>query len=191
MELAEYLNLTFVDHNFEVVRAYSQAFSKINGCKFQHDNIFRVGPGTLVSPANSHGDMNDGIDRDYKEKFEGIEGRLANFIGNIHAGKLEVGKAQIVPTHDKNHPYIVFAPTVERFGDASSEENVRLATKAILMEVLKFNKKPEGRGIARLLIPGLGTGCAGLFPEESARGVIQGYKEINERYLASEGHLEY
>src|SRR5579871_49495 len=64
-------------------------------------SIFEVEADALVSPANSFGFMDGGIDAAYTDRFgPGLSQRLREIIKTKHHGELLVGQAQIVSTHD-------------------------------------------------------------------------------------------
>ena len=190
MKYQSLLPITFVDHNIEVINELASGLGKFPDCRFIHGDIFEAGPGTLVSPSNSYGDMGGGIDKVYSERFPGIEDRLHEFIENDYAGRLDIGQALTLPTHDKCYPYMVFSPTVETAGDIATKQSVYLASRAVLLETIMFNDKTEKskinfgigwirpRKIERLLIPGLGTGSGGLPAEDSAQAIKRGFTNI-------------
>ncbi|MFT4243831.1 MAG: macro domain-containing protein [Candidatus Woesearchaeota archaeon] len=185
MKYTDIIPIIFVDRNFEVIQSLVSSFSSINGPKFIHTDIFSQGFGTLISPANSIGNMDGGIDLEYREKFSGIEDRIQSFIKETHSGKLQIGSAQMVPTYDSQFPYIIFSPTIETPCDPTSEENIYRASKAVFQTALEYNRKgtiPEDEKISRLLIPGFGTGYAQFDPQLSARQVAKAYRDVSKKY---------
>ena len=174
--------ITFVDTNPEVVFAMREVLCRKNrNISCIHGNILDY-DGSLVSPSNSYGNMDGGIDRLYREVFSrdgfDIENEIKAYIEHFHGGKLNFGKAQIVPTYDEKNPYIIFSPTIEKPGDLANAENVKEAMQAILGEVIDFNKRSSSTcidSIDKLLVPGLGTGYGQLDPEESAGAILSAY----------------
>src|SRR5687767_10875535 len=67
----------------------------------------------VVSPANSFGFMDGGIDRLYSQHFGwGVQDRLQELIRTRHHGELLVGTAEIVDTYDSRIPFVIAAPTM-------------------------------------------------------------------------------
>ncbi|MCB9361930.1 macro domain-containing protein [Candidatus Woesearchaeota archaeon] len=183
MAALDSLDIHFVDTNPEVILELSKQ-KALERCHFKIGNVFEYKDGSLVSPANSYGDMGDGIDLDYAQYFPGIEKKVQRYIHENHGGQLPIGSAQIVPTNDAKHPYLVVVPTVRKPRDLSSEEDIYHAMTAMLCEVLTFNEKVsdlESRiePIEKVIVPGLGTGCGGLYPDLSARAIARAYNRVN------------
>jgi O-acetyl-ADP-ribose deacetylase (regulator of RNase III) len=92
----------------------------------------------VVSPANSFGFMDGGIDWRYSERFGWqLMERLQQVIkGEDYFGELLVGQAIILETNDemKKIPYLISAPTMRVPLDVSNSPNAYLAFKATLME---------------------------------------------------------
>ncbi|MFH1510761.1 MAG: macro domain-containing protein [Candidatus Woesearchaeota archaeon] len=177
--LKNHFKLTFVDINPEVITALSRHGNMLRYCDFRIGDIFKEHGGSLVSPANSYGDMRGGIDKQYSKRFAGLEGRLKSYIESYHGGRLEIGKAQIVPTHDEKFPYVIVTPTVENPGDQASEGSVLKAMEAVLKETLWLNNTQEiSKKIEQLLCPGLGTGSGGLAPGDAARAIATAYRQV-------------
>src|SRR4051794_40598373 len=76
-------------------------------------DILDVACDAVVSPANSYGFMDGGIDALYSRHFGwGVEERLQKAIRERHHGELLVGTAEIVETGDEGIPYVIAAPTM-------------------------------------------------------------------------------
>lgn len=188
------INTFFIDNNVEVIRALVEQFSKKQDLidnsiiKFIVGDIFEpIGNDssdkyyTLVSPANSKGNMDGGIDLIYREKFPNIEDRLSRFIQNNHAGTLQIGEAQIIPTDDTKYPHIIFSPTINNPGDLATYNSVYQAVMATYREAHKFNREIGSRipHIRNLLIPGFGTLYGNLPYSDSARAMCDAYIRSN------------
>lgn len=185
MKYTDIIPVSFVDRSSEVVQRLVSSFSNIKGPRFVCGDIFSQSSGTLISPANSIGNMDGGIDSEYREKFTGIEDRIQRFIKETHSGKLQIGSAQIVPTYNFQFPYIIFSPTIETPAHPTSEDNIYRASKAIFQTALQFNLRSDiskKDKISHLLIPGLGTGYAQFDPQLSARQVVKAYKDVSNEY---------
>lgn len=111
----------------------------------------------LVSPANSFGYMDGGLDLVLSQHFGwDLEKRVRTEILTHHHGELPVGNALTVPTENSVLPWLVCAPTMRVPMRVEGTFNAYLAFRAILIEVRRFNRiEPR---IRTLLVPGLGTG---------------------------------
>ncbi|MCB9744169.1 MAG: macro domain-containing protein [Alphaproteobacteria bacterium] len=120
----------------------------------------------IVSPANSFGFMDGGIDLAYSLYFGwGVQERLQARIMERHHGELPVGQATLVPTEHPRVPWLVSAPTMRVPMDVSQTVNAYLALRAALLAVDAANA--EGAGIHTLLCPGLGA-AVGRMPAQVA-----------------------
>ena len=67
----------------------------------------------VISPANSFGFMDGGIDSLYRSYFgRHVQDRLQKLIRDRHYGELVVGAAEIVDTDNPRIPYLIAAPTM-------------------------------------------------------------------------------
>ncbi len=107
----------------------------------------------VISPANSFGFMDGGIDQVYTDHFgEGLQERLRYKILFERMGELLVGEAETIETFNKQIPFLISAPTMRVpmiLGPTSI--NPYLAARAALREARAY----EFNSIA---FPGLGTG---------------------------------
>ncbi|HEY4238834.1 MAG TPA: macro domain-containing protein [Kofleriaceae bacterium] len=111
----------------------------------------------IVSPANSFGFMDGGIDALYAYQFgDGLQQRLQEVIAAEHGGELPVGMAVIVPTLHADIPWCISAPTMRVPRNVAETVNAYLAFRAALRAVLAHNASGE-RPIRRVLCPGLAT----------------------------------
>ena len=134
----------------------------------------------LVSPANSFGFMDGGIDLAYLRHF-GIElqSRVQTNIRSDFHGELPVGQAAVIPTGHATTPFLVVAPTMripDRIGDTL---NVYLAFRAALLAVLAHNAVAS-RAIQCLRSPALGTGVGAMPLTRAARQMHAAYVSVFE-----------
>lgn len=146
-------------------------------------DIFKEGPAAdaIVSPANSFGFMDGGIDMAYSRHFGWqMQERLQKLIREQYHGELLVGQAAIITTvehHNRNAvdwskynegqpiKYLISAPTMRVPMDVSYSSNAYLAFRAIILEVEKFNAMHQDEPIRSVLCPGLGT-AVGMMPRD-------------------------
>ena len=140
-------------------------------------SIFDVACDALVSPANSFGFMDGGIDRLYTEFFgPAVQERVQACIRSCHGGELLVGQADIVPTGNHRIPYLIAAPTMRVPAALGRSIHPYLATRAVLLLILqgRFScGESAGQSVAdrvrRVAFPGLGTGVGRVSPMAYAR----------------------
>ena len=179
----EPLQVILCDQLRELVRAWRRRFHDHPDVEVRLRDLLQVGADAYVSPANSYGRMDGGLDLLLRERFAAhdIEGRVQEAI-EARGGVLPVGKAIVVETEDDEVPYLVVAPTMEVPCDVAHTGNAYSAMRALLRAVQKFNARGEGF-IGSVAVPGLCTGVGGMEPKVAARQMHRAY----ERWLHAQG----
>lgn len=147
--------------------AWQKAFADLDHVEVHRGSILDLDVDALVSPANSFGFMDGGIDALYSEHFGwDLQLRLRRIILERHDGELLIGQAALVPTNDTTHPWLIAAPTM-RVPMALGRETVNpyLATRAALL----LARRDGANEIGSLAFPGMGTGVGRVPPEVCAR----------------------
>jgi O-acetyl-ADP-ribose deacetylase (regulator of RNase III) len=129
---------------------------------FDDGDYFARPADAMVSPANSFGIMDGGLDLTIRDTlgFE-VQRRIQRAIVEHHHGELPIGCAEVVETGDARWPHLIAAPTMripERVGNTL---NAYLAFRAAVLVALR-------RGFGTLLCCGLGTGIGGMEPDRCA-----------------------
>jgi O-acetyl-ADP-ribose deacetylase (regulator of RNase III) len=128
---------------------------------------------TLVSPANSFGWMDGGLDeaisRAYAAAGIDIVARVQCAILDQAAGELPVGQALVVPTPDGPYRHLVVAPTMRTPMPVPRSLNAYLAFRAVLLAVQAWNHACQDDPIRRVYCPGLATGIGRMPPRRAAR----------------------
>lgn len=159
------MQLVLRDTNPHVVLAWTQVFGGAEDVTFGVGDLLRAGVDAVVSPANSFGYMDGGIDLHYRHHFGlKIEARVQAKINRDHGGELPVGEAFVVPTGDSAIRRLVVAPTMYTPRNIQNTDNVERAMLAALRAAAAIDNPP----IARLGTPGMGTGVGRLHPEDAA-----------------------
>ncbi|XP_064404588.1 uncharacterized protein LOC135349874 [Halichondria panicea] len=157
----------------------TQAFgceSFTDSIQISQGDIFQGAPAAdaIVSPANSYGFMDGGIDMVYSRHFGWqMQERLQKLLREEHDGELPVGQAVIIPAYsslqgegsnlspsvNQGTPisYLIAAPTMRIPTNVSKTVNSYLAFRAILREVREHNRCHPDKLISSVLCPGLGT----------------------------------
>lgn len=128
----------------------------------------------VVSPANSFGFMDGGIDWIYSQFFGwGVQTDLQKQIKDVYNNELLVGQATCVPTKHKQIRYVIAAPTMRTPQTLPKNTiNPYLAAKAALRAAMRT---PD---IYTLAFPGLGTGVGEVSPELCAHQVKEAIDEV-------------
>jgi O-acetyl-ADP-ribose deacetylase (regulator of RNase III) len=166
------MRLHLVDTDAEVVAALRDAFRSFREVEVALGNILAVARNTVVSPANSYGVMDGGIDRAYLDFFgPAIQGRVQEAIGQRSEGYLPVGASLVIRTGHARIPYLLLAPTMLA-PEAVTRDNCYRAMRAVLR--LADSHTEVGQDI---YCPGLGTGVGMVNPGEAAEEMAQAYKD--------------
>jgi len=164
------IELHLRDLGAPLVAAWRRAFAGVPSVTISEGDIFSTRPGPIapgapidvtadavVSPANSFGFMDGGIDALYTYQLgRGVQDRLQALLAEEHGGELPVGQAVIVPTLHPDIPWCISAPTMRVPETVADTLNAYLAFRAALRAVLDHNARGRPT-IRRVLCPGLAT----------------------------------
>jgi len=152
-----------VARNASMARAWRSAFEDVEGVEVIEDDYFVRPAAGMVSPANSFGIMDGGLDLAIRDAlgFQ-VQRRVQRVIVERHHGELPIGAAEIVETGDARWPYLVVAPTMRVPENVAQTLNAYLAFRAALLACRR-----QG-AIESLVCCGLGTGIGGMEPQRCA-----------------------
>ncbi len=184
------MHLNLVDTNEEVIAAWQQVFADVSQVTVVHGSIFDHPADALVSPANSFGYMNGGLDFAISKHLGWhLEKDLQQIIREKYYGELLVGQAEILPTGSAWFPYLIAAPTMRTPMTITRGPNVYQAMKAILV-LLRYGKMATGELVSdkvrRIAIPGLGTGIGQVRPLVCARQMRLAWEDVMHEKYATE-----
>lgn len=163
------MEIKFIDINPEVTKWLSIGFYGKENVKVYTDNILNYSANAIVSPANSFGFMDGGIDLIYTKFFGSkIEKKVKKCIQDFYNGELLVGQAITVKTQNNQIPILISAPTMRVPENINNTPNVYLAFKSVLFAVKRYNEKYKSYPIQSILCPGLGTATGSVDPNNSA-----------------------
>ena len=187
------LTITLAAIEHALAKAWARWCNDLPFVNVQHGSIFDTPADAIVSPANSFGFMDGGIDRLYMERFgDAIQDRVQERISADHAGELVVGNATIVETDDGDFPYLIAAPTMRVPLVLNSSINPYLAARATFL-LIRDGVFPSGNNagtpirevVSSVAIPGLGTGVGRVPPVQCAKQVRAAIEDIVlEKYVA-------
>ena len=177
------MKIILADLQLKVIDAWQKVFQGYDSVEIFYGSIFDVNCDAIVSPANSFGFMDGGIDMAISRYFGWhVQERVQEIIQSKHHGELLIGLADIAATDNPRIPFVIAAPTMRVpmiLEDTSV--SVYLATRAVLL-LVKYGTFSDGNPIAdiiqRVAIPGMGTGVGQFPPAVCAKQMKQAIDEV-------------
>jgi O-acetyl-ADP-ribose deacetylase (regulator of RNase III) len=169
-------------HTFDsdMASAWQRDFADVKDVKVVEGDILIGACDAIVSPANSFGYMDGGIDLAYLRFFgQELQSRVQERIKGGFHGELPVGQATIVATRHEMIPFLVAAPTMRIPDRIGSTVNVYLAFRAALLAVLAHNDETPD-SIRTLRTPALGTGVGSMPLTRAAHQMRAAYASVFE-----------
>jgi len=148
-------------------------------------SILDLAVDAVVSPANSFGFMDGGIDHLYSDRFGWhVQEQLQELIRARHGGELLVGTAEIVETGRPRPLFVIAAPTMRVPMVLRDTVNPYLAARAVF-RLIRHGVVPAGAlagepvagVVTSVAFPGLGTGVGRVGPNTCARQVRAAIEE--------------
>jgi len=125
----------------------------------------------VVSPANSFGFMDGGIDWALTQWLGAhVEQAVIADVQKLPFGELLVGQALAVETGNEAVPYLISAPTMRVPKIIQDPADIMLAARAAASLAKKM-------GLNSIALPGMGTGCRRLRPDIAARAMMAGIQQ--------------
>jgi O-acetyl-ADP-ribose deacetylase (regulator of RNase III) len=174
------VEIVFVDESSDVVNAWASAFGRRRPehVKFLLGNLFRSGSAVIVTPSNSEGELSAGVDLQLKMLFPELERRLDEHIRSEPTGRLHIERPVWIETGNIEHPAVIFSALLSSPSDLATPNRVYKASLAVF-RLVQRHVFPDH--VRRVLIPGFGTGVAGVDPDVAARKMYQAYFRSVER----------
>jgi O-acetyl-ADP-ribose deacetylase (regulator of RNase III) len=164
----------------DLVLAFTQKIAPYRGVQVGQGDLLRAAVDAVVSPANSFGFMDGGIDKAYLAFFGlGLQRRLQAVIASQYGGEMPIGEAVMISTGHSRITRMIAAPTMRTPTRIVGTDNAYLATRAALRCALAAEPP-----IARLGLPGMGTGIGAMDPFESAEQMRRAIVEVLNPALA-------
>lgn len=173
------VTLTLVDTEELLIRAWRQEFAAFPEVSIAEGDILGLATNCVVSPANSYGYMDGGIDREYVDFFGSkLQMVVQDAIAKRPEGYLPVGAAIVISTGNPRIPHMICAPTMV-LPQAVPSINSYWAMVAVLRTA---SARPE---LAKnVFCPGLATGVGQVDPSAAAREMRAAYADWLERKTA-------
>lgn len=169
------LKIKLVYQEIELGKAWKQDFASFKNVEIIHEDIIKTNCDAIVSPANSFGFMDGGLDLHLSETFGWhIQDELQERISKSAEKELLIGKSMILATKHKEIPFLISAPTMRvpmSFNIATSV-NAYLAMKAILIAAKNHEE------INTVAIPGLCTGCGRMPFDIASNQMFLAFDEV-------------
>lgn len=167
--------IQLVDRNPGMCLEWAKQFGDTPDVNINRGDFFALETDCVVSPANSFGFMDGGLDYAISMKLGwDVQERLQQEIRDHYKGELLVGEATLIHTNHNDIPYLISAPTMRVPMILGPESyNVYLAARAIF-RLLKETNHP----IEKVTISGLGTGVGRVPFETCARQMKTAYDEV-------------
>ena len=153
------MKLILVAPNSQLFAAFQQHFSYLPNIEIVND-YFEWLPefDCLVSPANSFGMMDGGMDAAIIRFFgHSLMTKVQQYILKEFFGEQPVGTSFIVETGHPKHPFLAHTPTMRVPMSIAGTDIPYVAMWAMLLAVRRYNQSSD-RKIGSIACPGLGTG---------------------------------
>ena len=170
------MKLILVAPSSELFAAFQQHFSYLPNVEIVN-NYFEWLPAfdCLVSPANSFGMMDGGMDAAIVRFFgDSLMTKVQQYILDEFLGEQSVGTSFIVETDHPKHPFLAHTPTMRVPMSIAGTDIPYIAMWAMLLAVRRHNQHAE-RKINSIACPGLGSGIGRVPYHEAARQMALAY----------------
>jgi O-acetyl-ADP-ribose deacetylase (regulator of RNase III) len=171
--------IVLIDRSPQLVEEWRRVFGVFQEIEVLAGDYFQRPADAIVSPANSFGIMDGGLDLAIRNVLgDHVETRVQKAILARHHGELPVGSAEIVATDHQRWPFLVSAPTMRVPESVAHTINPYLAFRAALVAVENHNRQAATAKIATLVCCGLGTGVGGVSSSRCATQMLLAYKNM-------------
>lgn len=178
------MKIVLVDINKDLVDCWKREFEEGENLEIVRGDIFGVGADAVVSPANSFGFMDGGLDLHIRNTLgEAVEEKAKEMVKGLVNSKIEllVGDAAITSVDHPEVKYMIMAPTMRVPANIYGTPNTYLATRAAIRKAVTANfalQLDAGNVIKVLAIPGMGTGVGCIPPGIAAKQMYAAYDEV-------------
>ena len=172
------MELILVDNEIDLVNEWQKAFSPYPEVKIFCDKILNVAECSVVSPANSFGRMDGGIDLVYSNFFGwDLEERVMDAIDRLSGAILPIGSSIIVNTNHTKIPWLIVSPTM-RTPEPVPSSHAYFAMNSTLKVAHQHPDK-----IKKIFCPGLGTGVGRISYSDAANEMAKAYDKFSNQIL--------
>lgn len=166
------MKIYLIDQNSKLVDCWKQEFENLDDVVPMCGDYFSQRADAVVSPANSHGIMDGGIDKRIRDYFgPELEKVIQKKIELNYHGEMPVGVADFVFLSNAKFQSVIFAPTMRSPEDVSNTLNAYVVFRAILLHAIKNE-------LESFVCCGLCTGIGKMTPEDCARQMRMAYDQV-------------
>ena len=180
--------LILVDHKILLCEAWNELFADLPNVEVVEGNFEQIPEfDCIVSPANSFGLMDGGVDAHITRIFgNSLMHAVQQHIIREYLGEQPVGTSFIISTGHAKHPWLAHTPTMRVPMEIAHTDNTYLAMWALLRAVHHHNLSSES-AIRSVVCTGLGTGTGRVPPREAARQMALAYRN----YLSPPSYMDW
>lgn len=168
-----------------LARAWRREFADTPVTIRAGDIIDLARSGAVVSPANSFGWMDGGLDTAIAEAYAlhgvDIAMRVQHAIRDESGGELPVGSALVVATTEGPFTHCIAAPTMRTPRPVPWSFHAYLAFRGVGLAVEHWNQAHPNDPIRRVFCPGLGTGFGRITARRAARQMRAAWNQLQTR----------
>jgi len=192
--MKERFKLTLCDFSEGLITEWKKSFKDFPEVEIRFGRFEDVDFDCVVSPANSFGLMDGGIDEAITMYYgQEMMDRVQNMIVNKYAGEQPVGTSEIIlgKYDDEGNPmYVAHTPTMIIPELIRHTDNIYMAMKAMLLAVENYNNQANDKSKIRSVVcSGLGTGAGRVPFHKAARDMAKAYRVFKVR--PKEGQLSW
>jgi O-acetyl-ADP-ribose deacetylase (regulator of RNase III) len=177
----EPLQVVLVDINRAVTAAWQAAFADTPEVTIVRGSIVKRDTDAWVTPTNSRGSMDGGVDAVVNRHFGGrIQALVQAEINRRYGGLMAVGSATCVPTGGLQPRFLISTPTMVQSSENIRDTlNVALACAAAFQAIHIQNQADPG-SIRSVALPGLGAATGRVPPRACANLMWTAYTLFRE-----------
>lgn len=161
--------------NMYIADCFEKAFQEFDNVVI-HKGIFEQieNIDCLVSPANSFGLMDGGMDLAITNYFgDQLQKRVQQYIIDEYYGEQPVGTSFVIKTNNEKIKYLAHTPTMRVPKIIKETDNVYRATKSTLIAIEKYHEQ-----INNVAIPAFGAGVGRVHPVDVAYQMTLAFKHF-------------
>jgi O-acetyl-ADP-ribose deacetylase (regulator of RNase III) len=180
------MKFLLVDRDPLMTQAWAKEFVGIENVEVHCGDFFDQPTDCVVSPANSFGFMDGGLDLAISKRFGWqLQERVQKRIKEEYDGELLVGDVFSIDTYDSQIPYCIIAPTMRVPQYVPDTVNAYLAARGIFLlakrnwDVVKGTNGALGNtNIRRITMSGMCTGVGAMPYQRCARQMKVAYDDF-------------
>lgn len=168
--------LILIAPEIELYKAFQKYFTRFIDVEIVNDRFeWLTKYDCLVSPANSFGMMDGGMDAAITSFFGiSLEAKVQQRILDEYLGEQPIGTSMIVETGHPKHPFLAHTPTMRVPMSIQGTDVPYVAMWAMLLAIRRHNKN-SAYIINSVVCPGFGTGIGRVDCSEAARQMALAY----------------